>query len=267
MPILLSDFIETPQGKAGCVELIKKMHYFKPVAQDTVESEYYSKKYPDLDERGLQLLTHKQFILEFFLDKNIGRWAINRKNLFLSPQLAAQIAIPLKAALFDITNIGNCGGRASYAAFKLHEILEGSGLKVTVKSAKFADHVVVYIGKLPDLRVYDPLTNPELIFGFEEYQKKIMPLFKPRQVLEKLQIEVKITPALRNQYPTIKNEFCDLFVEEMHDPEKLQAFKEGIVGKVPNFHLFTLDILCDEFKKGFKKMQQKQAPVAEAKGP
>lgn len=53
--------------------------------------------------------------------------------------------------------------------------------------------------------IYAPLTNPELVFTYEEYTKKIMTIFKPASQF-RIPVQVTMTTELREKYHAISSE-------------------------------------------------------------
>lgn len=60
-------------------------------------------------------------------------------------------------------------------------------------SAPTIDHFVVYLGNNDKgWKVYDPLTNPTLIFDLDEYRREILPSFKPlARPKDKVEVVIK----------------------------------------------------------------------------
>ena len=85
-----------------------------------------------------------------------------------------------RAMIFKHTHHGNCAHRSCFSAIELEKILQGSAISVTLISDPTRDHFFIELS-LPDSTtpIYDPLTNPELLFEAETHQEKILPLFKP----------------------------------------------------------------------------------------
>ncbi len=83
--------------------------------------------------------------------------------------------------------VGNCANRACYAAIKLFDLFKQTTWKISLVSNSKKDHFVLYLhdsskqGKERKYYVYDPLTNPKVLFEFEDYIKLILPLFKEKR--------------------------------------------------------------------------------------
>jgi len=85
-----------------------------------------------------------------------------------------------KALAFACTGIGNCSDRSAYAAIQLFELFKSSDIKVSLVSVPSVDQFIVYIGnKERGWYIYDPLTNPAIVFTLEEYKTQVLPLFEP----------------------------------------------------------------------------------------
>ncbi len=210
MPLFLRDFISTHLGTphmahAVIDSLMEKMVQTPPNVHDTATSEHYSAKYKALIAKPEYNLLHNKAMqgqLEYIVFNKSPRLASITQQISFCEQdlLPAELKVFMQAFIFEISDLGNCSHRSGYAALKLHEIFQASPIKVFVKSAEHVDQHVVCLGneKMSYL-VYDPLTNPELLFATEEYSETILTMFRAHQRL-KSPTQVMITVNLREQY-------------------------------------------------------------------
>lgn len=81
--------------------------------------------------------------------------------------------------IFKHTHHGNCAHRSCFSAIELEKILQGSAISVTLISDHTRDHFFIELSLPGSTKlIYDPLTNPELLFTEETHQEEILPLFK-----------------------------------------------------------------------------------------
>jgi hypothetical protein len=122
--------------------------------------------------------------------------------------------------------LGNCSFRASYAAIELAKIFFGMsvGIEVKVRSYPEIDQFIVRIGSDEQgWKIYDPLTNPELIFDIEEYDRDIIPLFKSLNT-PKRPYEFTITRSQINKFELLTKKMLYLLQSES-DNLSIEALK------------------------------------------
>jgi len=209
MPISLREFVTTHHGVDNTDALVKKMSTTPPNVNDKQASAFYYDGYKKLStEDGYDLTKNKilNCILEYIiLNKAPGFASLTQAHSFFGqPVLLPELVVFLKAFIFDISDLGNCSHRSGYASLKLHEMFKNTPIRVVNKSADKVDQYVVLIGnKTTGWFVYDPLTNPELIFTHEEYAKTILTLFTETASAKGLPVCVTITPSLNAKYTAI----------------------------------------------------------------
>ncbi len=213
MPLFLRDFISTqlrtPHTAYAVIDsLMAKMYQTPPNVHDTATSEHYSPKYKELIAHPEYNLRHNNAMqgqLEYILFNKPPRFSSHTQKISFCKQnlLPAELKVFMQAFIFEISDLGNCSHRSAYAALKLHEIFQDTPIEVFVKSAEHIDQHVVCLGnKTMGYLVYDPLTNPELLFAHEEYSKTILTMFSVHQ-RPKLPTQVRVTVDLREQYQHI----------------------------------------------------------------
>ena len=117
-------------------------------------------------------------------------------NVKLMEKAQAHLFLVKKAILFSITEIGNCSDRAAYASLILFNALKETGIKVALQSLETKDQFYVCLGsKETGWKIYDPLTNPSIVFDVAEYQEKMLgyfPLYAAKKSPYKLVINQKV---------------------------------------------------------------------------
>jgi hypothetical protein len=137
-----------------------------------------------------------------------------------------------RAATFKLTHVGACSFRASHAAICLARIFAESNVTVALTSAPTKDQFAVLLGnKAEGWFVYDPLTNPDMIFEHKYYQENILPTFKS-VAKEGQKFQLTISKELVNDFdrrwPKIKNEFSSLLNENEIDTNHLLRDRDFI---------------------------------------
>lgn len=145
-----------------------------------------------------------------------------------------------RAATFQFCPYGSCAWRASYAAVKIAKIFQNSDLKIYVKSAETKDQFTVMVGnKNRGWFVYDPLTNPDVFFPVELFNKKVVGTFSDRRPGAS-QFCLQITPDLLEEYSKIWPRLQKLYLQQcantvvtvkslLNDPAFLGGLKLGQV--------------------------------------
>jgi hypothetical protein len=172
-----------------------------------------------------------------------------------------------RAFSFDFSNMGNCAHRSSYAALKFCEFFKDAEVKVFIRNEKSRDqYFVVFENKEKEIFVYDPLTNPELVFTEAEYRKKILPLF-PLTTNCKVEMNILVTQELREKYRKIADEIRDRFRKDtsFFDEQILKSDMNIIFSmhknKIPmHLHHEMIEKACRELKS---KCSQKQLAVSQ----
>lgn len=104
------------------------------------------------------------------------------------------------ALLFSVTKIGNCSDRAAYASLILFNLLKDTGIKIALQSLKARDQFYVCLGSVAKgWYIYDPLTNPTLLFSVEEYQQTMLQ-YLPLYTAKKCPYKLILDQAVYNQF-------------------------------------------------------------------
>ena len=130
---------------------------------------------------------------------------------------------------YDLLDLGNCSNRAAFAAFKLYDLLKDTPIKLHIKGVDNSgniDHVVTYIGNSSlGWFIYDPLTNPLIVFAFDEYKTTIMPLFKS-SIRKVRSFEVKMSDMLVEKYAIIYPQYREIMLKRIDDLCAIDLLKD-----------------------------------------
>ena len=122
----------------------------------------------------------------------------------------------LKYMPFKFFGHGNCCSRSAYAGINLHGIFSQvrGDIKIVLKSyieEYNVDHYVLKIGNENiGWYIYDPLTNPEIIFNEHEYQQDIFPMF-PKYAGRAIPTYIEITSDFVTHCNNLEAEFHTFF--------------------------------------------------------
>ena len=209
MPISLTNFVQQINPDADLTSMLDALHLNPPSVRDTQKSPHYSEKYTSNMSREntqnlhvMQVLTEMQMAEITFrartpMQKPLRFW----KELPNSEKKQAINYAISHASQFAYTKTGNCSSRSAFAAMHLyHAIGKQAGISVCLISSATHDQFTVMIGTADkQWFVYDPLTNPELLFEHAEYTSEILKYFSPVQT-PKHPLKLKITPATYSAY-------------------------------------------------------------------
>ncbi|MAR83923.1 MAG: hypothetical protein CMF55_03930 [Legionellales bacterium] len=238
LPLVLSSD-EISNRKTLIKNLIDTLHLSHPSRLETKDSGYFSQKYNASMTDSEALLTNRMTIaISEKLFDPISPTSLDRERTLFWPNFSEQFWQPSldmkgkskelylfhKAMTFKHTHHGNCAHRSCFSAIELEKILRGSAITVTVKSDHTRDHFFIELS-LPDSTtlIYDPLTNPELLFDAETHQEKILPLIQP-VTQTALPFELTINERHIRQYELILKRS-----ENFLDSQKSQLSVERII--------------------------------------
>jgi hypothetical protein len=105
------------------------------------------------------------------------------------------IHIALQALKFQVAQMGDALSRASFAAFKLYEILSPLAAKIYLKTNTQLAHPAVYIKLDKQWWIFDPNVNPDLIFDTKDYRQQVINHL-PKTKLDVQQLNIQIKPEL-----------------------------------------------------------------------
>lgn len=141
-----------------------------------------------------------------------------------------------RAAFYQISGLGACSFRAAFASLELKRAFKDNDkVKIYYESTPSRDHFTVMMGVPFDNNsaktiwyVYDPLTNPEIIFPIEMFIKEILPTFEEVQHDKRAsKVELMITDELVQEYdicyPKIEAEIKSLWDKEPPTVTSLQS--------------------------------------------
>ncbi len=183
------------------IHLLNQMRHnmfrYAPTCLDTQKSKYYSEQYRQNHEQQHETTQIMNWLVEkmtypisqMSLDVSTGLsfWGWTPHNV----SEAKTIYLLRHALHFKTLGLGNCAYRAAYAAIELAKVFFSThaGIEVRLRSYPEIDQFVVIVGNTSSgWTVYDPLTNPDLVFDLAEYDERIKPCFQvvgsPKQAFE-----------------------------------------------------------------------------------
>jgi len=154
--------------------VLEAMYEFPPENVLSRESSHYDQKYRELSKE-YQPGEGRLFLcaMHAVIDSKEGA-ILRSKTSFWSnhPENRVFLYMAVKAAIFELAHIGNCGSRVAYSAFQLFELLKSANIEIEFYFFEKRNQTILYLkDKASGERVvYDPLTNPNLIFTESEYQ-------------------------------------------------------------------------------------------------
>lgn len=266
LPLVLSQEYLTDRMKM-LNQMINNIFRHAPTDISTQNSEYYSAHYRSQYERE-----HENTLLMTWLVEKMT-YSISSVSLDSKPGLSFWGALPqneeqakkiylLHHALhFKTTGLGNCSYRASYSAIELAKIFisTNAGVEIKVRSYPEIDQFVVIMGgDTTGWKIYDPLTNPELIFDYQEYTELVKPLFKS-VITPKRPYEFTLSRSEINRYDCLAKKMIHLLKTEADNL---------LIESLPmdsNYHSFlqSKGIVDPTFKKTNAAIQQLLAIIHE----
>lgn len=128
-----------------------------------------------------------------------------------------------RATTFKLSGLGKCSFRASYASLIFAQLFPDEARVHLVSNPK-KDQFAVLLNIRNEWFVYDPLTNPEVLFPLAMYQKEILPKFPDvgRQVLEfKLKVTKAFAEEFFRKYPAILEKISKQFLAALPTPNEI----------------------------------------------
>ncbi len=249
--IPLSQFVAKSQGDVAKAEALTNtfLDAMPPEEHYFPKSTYVANEYKEKQQRGdaraagaistfFQRATQRAFALgrDFALLKQL--YGILPEDMDTN----MQIFLYSHAAEYHFSKIGNCSVRASYAAIMLHQLFKGAKIVVELQSVPSRDHFVVMLGnKAIGYYVYDPLTNPHVVFDTKFYQANVLNTFrKPPYTAQamKLRITDELVATYEKQLPQIvaimtelTNTALETVAEIKHDAAYLICLNDNGISK------------------------------------
>lgn len=195
MPTPLLSAVESlssqPVNSTLITQLIEQLSHFSPTCLDSSRSPHFYDVYQAKLDQGEYT---KTLLMKCLLDytNQLHKSAVLGQSIADSPASLANPSLSEKARekitqshyllgkalLFAATAIGNCADRAAYAALQFFKLFNDTPIQVAVQSSPEYDQFVVYLGNRDmGWHIYDPLTNPSVLFAFKEYTTDVLPLF------------------------------------------------------------------------------------------
>lgn len=238
--------------------MILKMHSNSPTLLDTQTSEYFSPTYAQKSQEEREITRLMSWMIEKIFypisqistntTARIAFWGELPKN----EEQAKNMFLIQHALRFSLTALGNCSARSSYAAIQLFSIMENTGLQIELISFVEIDHFVLRIkNNKNEYTIYDPLTNPELVFDEDGYNQTIKLLFNPVAV-QKRPFNLVVDERVIRQY-AFQNTKTNQFLEREREYTTVELLMTD-----PNYHAFLAEknISDPEYNKTQKAYKQ-----------
>ncbi|MCH9757248.1 MAG: hypothetical protein K0U37_08680 [Gammaproteobacteria bacterium] len=229
-----------------------------PIFQDTKNSEHYFDGYRCSDE-DIARYTLKKSILDKLFNRNTKIAPLNERAMqkCLGIEHVKEMAkeqrkffLMQHALLFSITKIGNCSERGAYAALSLFNLLKESGIKVGLQSLKTKDQFVVCLGN--DERgwmVYDPFTNPHIVFEFSYYGAEMTPYFETHSH-SKQPFKMMVTQGVYDQF-LAQHDTAQAYVAEKLRSETPERLTYDVHF---SYHLETLGVTIPSLREAHEQL-------------
>lgn len=267
-PIQFGDFVRAYGGSAELAQDVPQSFYTSPSVYYFPKSEFRRKEFAKDHVNGAVGAIFQHVIHPVSRDtgdysKETYRSMVEAFGYDLASGDQMKTFWFERAATFELCPYGSCAWRASYAAVKVARVFQNTSLKIFLKSAETKDQFTVVLGnKARGWFVYDPLTNPDVFFPVELYNKKIIGTFSDRRAGAR-QFSLQITPELVDEYtavcPRIKKlylSYCDstpVTVERLkNDPAFIGGFRLSRVEPK------QYDTVCEKAIKIFNEVVNKQ---------
>lgn len=238
-PHSLTDFVQQQADStamdshlSAAKRVIEQFHCGFPPHHDVFpKSEHTSARYTE--KQGDALLTGVYFAL---VQRALLRLEVEQENRDLinklfgydvnTPADILKIYLFAHASMYKITSAGSSSCRASYAALCLYEIFANTPVRVVLHSyLPNRDHYVVMLGnKEMGWFVYDPLTNPELVFDNDLYKQTVLTTFRrPKTSAKPFQLTItkELSTNFAARWPLIEVELVKLLAENAGSVEEL----------------------------------------------
>ena len=270
-PIQFGDFVQAYGGSSEHAKDVPQSFYTSPSVNYFPTSEYRKKEFTKNYVNGAVAAIFQHVIHPVSIDTgNYSRKTYNELvdalgfELFNADELTNHKAFWFdRAATFQFCPYASCAWRASYAAVKIARVFENTDFKIYLKSAETKDQFTVVVGNAKSgWFVYDPLTNPDVVFPLELYNKKIIGTFSDRRRGSRkfsLQITLELIKEYSAAWPRMQKlymQYCEnttVTVESLkNDPALIAGLQLGGV-KPANY-----DKVCLEAIKVYKEIVSQQ---------
>ncbi len=230
--------------------LLTKMFLYPPFNLDTLTSPHFSNRYReqqgDLENATLMTIIVEKIFVSLSVRTPSGLSFLGQIPFNPCKEKDQKILYLINMALkFSSASLGNCATRCSYAAIELFEILRNTGIQVKVKSWSEIDQFVICLkDSAGNVKIYDPLTNPELLFDKDEYERDVKSLFKP-VASPKSPFDLTMDEKIRAKYVFQANKITAFLMTQRNDTS-LEELKSN------DDYLFSIGrkgIVDTDFKK------------------
>lgn len=185
-----------------------------------------------------------------------------------APESVLRYFLLARALGFELAALETSPHRASHAAITLFKALQKSGLAFFVDSNTAYDHVIVSIGsKQKGWYVYDPLTNPELIFEHGFFRNRVLPTF-PESNHKGLPYRLKITNEVVSEFEARREKASNYILAALKSSKPtFDELRHDLGFTVPLSDIITLSRIDDAKKLvvsaivGLEKEKQASQPA------
>lgn len=210
-PVHLLQFINENKGDDQEVgRLLTKLLQYPPSRRFLANTKHLTNHYAQFKPVDHEIYTMASLILErrfedFLNPCRVMLYGPTCKNLFgcdpstSSKEMAMKAYLFARATKFMISSLGNCSFRACYSSLVLARSLPKNA-RVFVVSAPSKDQFCIQLnvnGK--EWLIYDPLTNPEVLFPHKMYQEEVLAKF-PDDRKTGLQFKLQVTKELSEEF-------------------------------------------------------------------
>ncbi len=229
LPLVISPE-EIQKRRSVLEDLLSKLFTTAPSHQQTAISEHYSLQYKALIAQSDPLQSRLETALcEKIFDplsptstsqERVSFWPNNRHQFWGHTNAGNQGKCHFlmhRAMTFQHSLRGNCAHRTCFSAINLFSILQGSGFTITVKSYTDIDQFIIKLSRpKTNTLIYDPLTNPEILFNEDYYNSTMKPLFQKAH-RNALPFKLTITERHLAQYAFIIERSSDYLTTQQNN--------------------------------------------------
>ena len=236
---------EDEDSKAIFISLLSKLTINPPTIQHIPHNPYCPQEYQSEQSNIRAILMEVVGAIYTSFQRETGI----RKNIMdemAAYDTSAEFFLYERALHFAILNSGNCSHRSAYAALQLVRILK-SDVRISLSSNPKYDHFFLRLTdpKTKKSFIYDPLSNPELLFDEEYYTEQVLPTFAEIPEEKKIpQYHYEVNPVnsnkilvncqllydlIRRKYKdcsTLSKKSCSLFYQKSHTDHIYNGLKK-----------------------------------------
>jgi hypothetical protein len=235
MSVNFAQFVKASNGNETETDrLIATLYKYPAHQRFWPKTEHLSKQYAQHKPEDLEIYTvaagilHRQcdaFLnLRNFLKYGATCFALFGYDATSSKDIAMRVFLYARASMFVLSSLGSCSQRASYSSLALAQLLPKEA-QVFLVSAPSKDQFVVQL-KVADKEwlIYDPLTNPEVLFPHDLYKREVLSKFPDSDCAGKpfmLEITKELSAEFFSKCPDILEKMKRMFLSTMPTPVDL----------------------------------------------